>query len=178
MKDSTYIRHFLCCGSIEREQFAIRDRGFHWHGVQHPGKLKSEEYCANPVALRGPSMRCVSRPIGVVDDCGVVDMVAPENQLAAAVRSACVRQRLASSILNRFSLCGFASFNAASAAWRKLASFADLLISAASASGERHGFVPTPPTAIRARAILPPAIVSTTAAELREHPYDARSRSL
>jgi hypothetical protein len=44
-------------------------------------------------------------------------MVAPErNQLAVAVRSACVRQRLASSILNLFSLCGLAFRNAASAA--------------------------------------------------------------
>jgi hypothetical protein len=44
-----------------------------------PGKLKSEVYCANPVTLRGPSMRSVSRPMGevAVDRC-VVAMVAPE----------------------------------------------------------------------------------------------------
>src|SRR5207302_6690587 len=98
-------------------------------------------------------------------------------QLAAAVRKACVRQRLANSILNLFSLCGLALRSAASAAWRKLASFASLPASAASASGERHGFVPTPPRAIRARVILPLAIVITTAAELSANSYDARSRS-
>jgi hypothetical protein len=47
-----------------------------------PGKLKSEEYCASPVTLRGPSMRCVSRPMGeVADDCSVVAMVAPDISL-------------------------------------------------------------------------------------------------
>src|SRR6185369_18005673 len=92
-------------------------------------------------------------------------------QLAVAVRTACVRQRLANSILNLFSLCGFALCNAASAAWRKVASFAGLPTRAASASGDRHGFVPTPPSAIRARVIPPPAIVITTAAELSANSY-------
>src|SRR5262249_61550863 len=101
----------------------------------------------------------------------------PQNQLAVAVRSACVRQRLASSILNLFSLCGFAARSAASAAWRKELSFAGLPASAASASEERQGLVPTPPSAMRARVMLPLAIVSTTAADARANSYDARSRS-
>src|SRR5882724_13563095 len=98
-------------------------------------------------------------------------------QLADAVRKACVRQRLANSILNLFSLCGLALRSAASAAWRKLALFAGLPASSASASGERHGFVPAPPRAMRARVILPLAIVSTTAADASANSYDARSRS-
>src|SRR5260370_3273434 len=92
-------------------------------------------------------------------------------QLAAAVRKACVRQRLANSILNLFSLCGFALRSADSAAWRKLTSFDGLPISAASASGERHGFVPTPPRAIRARVILPLAIVITPPPDLTPNSY-------
>src|SRR4030095_8710825 len=92
-------------------------------------------------------------PIGeVADDCCVIDMVGTWSlQLAMAVRRACVRQRLASSILKPFSLCGFALRKAASAACRKVASLAGLPVNAASASGDRHGFVPTPPRAIRAR---------------------------
>src|SRR5882724_7895874 len=86
-------------------------------------------------------------------------------QLVAAVRRAWVRHRFASSILKPFSLCGLAPCSAASAAWRKIASFAALLVKATSASDDRHGFVPTPPSAIRARVILPLVIVSTTAAD-------------
>src|SRR5882724_7852140 len=59
-------------------------------------------------------------------------------QLVAAVRRAWVRHRFASSILKPFSLCGLAPCSAASAAWRKVASVADLLVNAASASGERN----------------------------------------
>src|SRR4030095_16255497 len=40
MKDRPYARHFLCRCRIKREQFAIRDRGFHRHGVQHSGKIE------------------------------------------------------------------------------------------------------------------------------------------
>src|SRR6185436_7598683 len=145
-----------------------------------PGNMKSDVYFASPVTLRSPSIRGVSRPIGEVAGVGVVvvDIFAPvlEIQLAVAVRNACVRQRLANSILNLFSLCGFALWSAASAAWRKLESFAGLPVSTASASGERHGFVPTPPRAMRARVIVPLAIARTTAAELRANSYDARSR--
>jgi len=90
---------------------------------------------------------------------------------------ACVRQRLASSILNPFSLCGLASRRAASAALRKLVASAVCPTSAASASGERHGLVPTPPSATRARVTVPPATVITTAADARANSYDARSRS-
>src|SRR5262249_32748239 len=141
-------------------------------------KRKSDAYFASPVTLSGPSIRCVSRPIGeVAGDCCVVDIDAPQNQLAVAIRKACVRQRLASSILNPFSLWAFALRSAASAVWRKFASFAGLPASAASASGERHGFVPTPPRAIRAREMLPPETVSTTAADASANSYDARSRS-
>src|SRR6266705_2412451 len=64
------------------------------------------------------------------------------NQVVVAICSACARHRLASSILNRFSLCGLASPIAASAALRKLTASADLPIRAASASGDRHGLVP------------------------------------
>src|SRR5262249_8300393 len=142
-------------------------------------KLKSEVYWANPVTLRGPSMRIVSRPIGeVAAGCSVVAMIAPQIQLAAAVRSAYVRHRFASSTLNPFSLCRLASRNAASAAWRKFASLAGLPVSAASPSGERHGLVPPPPSAMRACEILPFAIESNTAADASANSYDARSRSL
>jgi hypothetical protein len=59
----------------------------------------------------------VLRPIGdVVGISCVADMFAPSINHAVAIRSACVRQRLANSILNAFSLCGLASRNAASAA--------------------------------------------------------------
>ena len=40
MKNRTCARHLLRCRSIEREQFAIRDRGFHRHGVQHSGEIE------------------------------------------------------------------------------------------------------------------------------------------
>src|SRR5258706_14590980 len=85
-------------------------------------------------------------------------------QPAAAARKACVRQRFASSILNLFSLCGLALRMAASAAARKFVALAALPTSAASASGDRQGFVPTPPSAIQARMFMLLLIVSTTAA--------------
>src|ERR1700734_3112477 len=110
-------------------------------------------------------------------DCCDVATVAPRNQLVVAIRSECITQRLASSILNLFSVCGFACRNAASAAWRKVSSVADLPVSAVSASDERHGLVPTPPSEMRARVILPLAIVSTTAADASANSYEARSRS-
>src|SRR6478672_11512658 len=100
--------------------------------------MKSDVYLASPVTMRGPSMRGVSRPIGEAagDGCVVVDIFAPVIwvQLAVAVRKACMRQRFANSILNLFSLCGLALWSAASAAWRKEASFAGLPVSAPSAS--------------------------------------------
>ncbi len=49
--------------------------------------------------------------------------------------------------------------------------------SAASASGERQGFVPTPPSAMRAWSIFPPFKRMITAAEESANSYDARSRS-
>src|SRR5262249_15979303 len=61
------------------------------------------------------------------------------NQAVVAISRACVRQRLVSSILNPFSLCGLASRRAASAALRKFALLPGWPTSAASASGERHG---------------------------------------
>src|SRR4051794_2504844 len=85
-------------------------------------------------------------------------------QLFAAVSSAWVRHRRASSILNPFSLRGFASRKAASAAFRKLAALAGWPASADSASGDRHGLVPTPPNAIRALVTVPLAISRMTAA--------------
>src|SRR6266849_934424 len=72
------------------------------------------------------------------------------NQLVVAICRACARHRLASSILNLFSLCGLALRMAASPALRKLAALAGLPVSAASASGDRQGLVPTPPNAMRA----------------------------
>ena len=70
--------------------------------------------------------------------------------------SARTMQRFASSTLKPFSLAGCASFNAASAARRKGAASAVCPSSTCSASRERHGTVPTPPSATRARSILPP----------------------
>src|SRR5262249_5492416 len=164
---------------IQRKQFAIRDARFHGNGVKHAGELKIRR----ELRQSGDFARTVYTE-GIASDgrrtwwrllrgrhCSSL------TQLAAAIRSACVRQRLASSILNLFSLCGFASRRAASPAWRKIASVAGLPVSAASASGERQGFVPTPPSAMRARETLPLAIVSTTAADARANSYDARSRS-
>src|ERR1700752_20510 len=40
MKDGTCARHLLRCRSIQREQFAIRDRGFHRHGIQHSREIE------------------------------------------------------------------------------------------------------------------------------------------
>src|SRR5262245_36788271 len=108
--------------------------------------------------------------------CCVIALVLLD-QRVVAIRSACVRQRLASSILNVFSLCGVAARSAASAALRKALSFAGLPVSAPSASADRQGLVPTPPSAMRAYVMLPLAIVSTTAADARANSYDARSRS-
>src|SRR5262245_11288585 len=124
-------------------------------------------------------MRGVPRPIGeFAGRLSGVGMVVPlEDQLAAAVCSACARQRFASSILNPFSLCGLAPRIAASAALRKLAASADCPTRADSASGDRHGLVPTPPSAMRARVTFPPVTDSTTAAEARANSYEARSRS-
>ena len=51
---------------------------------------------------------------GEVGCCAIVST--PRSQRVVAIRSACVRQRLASSILNLFSLCGVATPSAASAA--------------------------------------------------------------
>src|SRR5262245_41285174 len=99
------------------------------------------------------------------------------DQRVVAIRNACVRHRLASSILNVFSLCGVAARSAASAASRKVLSVAGLPVRAPSASVERHGLVPTPPSAMRAYVMLSLAIVSTTAADARANSYDARSRS-
>src|ERR1700688_5304889 len=67
---------------------------------------------------------------------------------------------------------------AASADLRKLAALAGLPTRAASASGDRHGLVPTPPRAMRAFVTLPAAIVITTAADANANSYEARSRSL
>src|SRR5882762_6941457 len=48
-----------------------------------PGKRKSEVYCANPLTLRGPSTRGVSRPTGeAVGVFCVVDMFAPSVESA------------------------------------------------------------------------------------------------
>src|SRR6202051_885899 len=66
---------------------------------------------------------------------------------------------------------------AASADLRKLASLAGLPTRAASASGDRHGLVPTPPRAMRAFVTLPAATVITTAADANANSYEARSRS-
>src|SRR6202166_5366626 len=92
--------------------------------------------------------------------------------------SACVRHRLANSILKPFSLRALAWRIAASADLRKLAALAGLPTRAASASGDRHGLVPTPPRAMRAFVTLPAAIVITTAADANANSYEARSRSL
>src|SRR5258706_7815702 len=91
----------------------------------------------------------------------------PARELVTAVCRACARQRFASSILNPFSLCGLAPRIAASAALRKLAASAVWPPSADSASGDRHGLVPTPPKAMRARVTFPPTTVTTTAADAR-----------
>src|SRR5689334_10692353 len=53
-----------------------------------PGKLKSEVYCASPVTLRGPSMRCVSRPSGE----GVVAMISTPEGSACRGRAKSVSQ--------------------------------------------------------------------------------------
>ena len=130
-------------------------------------------YCATPLTLSGPSTRGVSRPIGeVAAICSVVGMFAPSEESAGRRQFATrvSRQRLANSILNPFSLCGLASRSAASAALRKFAALAGWPTSAASASGDRHGFVPTPPRAMRARV--------TFAARDREHDGRRRQREL
>src|SRR2546422_160522 len=104
----------------------------------NPGKWKSEVYCAFPLTFNGPSTRSVLRPIGdVVGISCVADMFVPSMNHAVASWSACVRQRLANSILNAFSLCGLASRKAAAAAVRKFAWCTGWPTSAASADGDR-----------------------------------------
>src|ERR1700682_2523064 len=66
---------------------------------------------------------------------------------------------------------------AASADLRKLVPLLGLPTRAASASGDRHGLVPTPPRAMRAFVTLPLATVITTAADANANSYDARSRN-
>src|SRR6185369_1736156 len=164
MKNFTYARHLLSRCDIERDQFAIRDRRLHWNAVEHSREVEVGsvlgQSCDLAWSIDAQRVASDRRWLCSCHDCS-------SNQAAAAVRTAYVMQRFANSILNLFSLCGFAPCNAASAAWRKVASFAGLPVSAASASGERQGFVPTPPRAMRARVILPPAIVSTTAVDAR-----------
>src|SRR5262249_55337359 len=142
-----------------------------------PGKWKSAVYRAVPVTFRGPSTRGVPRPIGDAGVSCVGILVLQWNQAVVAICRACARQRLASSILNPFSLCGRASRIAASAAFRKLALLAGGPASAVSAAGDRQGLVAAPPRAMRARASSPPASVITTAADASANSYDARSRS-
>src|SRR6202171_1584368 len=63
-----------------------------------PGKRKSEVYCANPLTLRGPSTRGVSRPTGeTIGVSSVVGMFAPSVESAhrrhlQGVREAPLRQ--------------------------------------------------------------------------------------
>ena len=110
-------------------------------GVVH-SEMPSREFM--PLTLRGPSTRGVSRPTGEVSgvSCVLVIFNPSVNQLVVAICSAWVRHRLASSILNLFSLCGLASRIAASAALRKLTASADLPTRAASASRDRHALQP------------------------------------
>src|SRR6185312_17241388 len=70
---------------------------------------------------------------------------------SVVVWSARTSARFASSILNPLYWSGLASAIAASAAFLKTSVLADCPSSACSASFERHGFVPTPPSATRAR---------------------------
>jgi hypothetical protein len=73
---------------------------------------------AASLTLNGPSMRGVCRPIGDVVAVWVIVGIYNIRQ-AVCVTSfrACIRQRFASSALNPFWLCGFASRSAASAAF-------------------------------------------------------------
>src|SRR6266550_4133521 len=86
--------------------------------------------------------------------------------------------RFARITLNALSFCGFAPASAASAAARNVAAFALRPTSARSASVERHGFVPTPPSATRAARMTPACKSTATAAEARAKAKLARSRTL
>src|SRR6266852_1679504 len=58
-----------------------------------PAKWKSEVYCANPLTLRGPSTRGVSRPTGeTIGVSCVVAMFAPSVESACRGELQCVRE--------------------------------------------------------------------------------------
>ena len=73
--------------------------------------------------------------------------------------------RWASSTLNAVPGTVNGSRTVASAAARKLWSFAGAPVRTASASRARHGIVPTPPSARRAVAMVPSLTLSAAAAE-------------
>jgi hypothetical protein len=86
------------------------------------------------------------------------DLLLASGLYAVTTLSVLTKARFANSTLNPLYWSGFAPANAASAAFANASAPALCPSKAFSASRERHGFVPTPPNATRARAICPPFI--------------------
>src|SRR5690606_1692765 len=160
-----HARHRFGSAGVYRRYGAAGDGGAHWHRVQHVRKIE-----IRGVARGAADFEWALHPHGRTADGGLrsagggIGGHVCSCQAAAVVR-ALIRQRFASSILKPFWLCGLASRSAASAAAAKVTRVAGLPINACSASGERQGRVPTPPSATRAWRIVPPSVASTTAAE-------------
>ena len=124
--------------------------------------------------------RAGSRPIGDGGGCcgGHRGSFASSGPAVAAVRRACVRHRLASSTLNPFSLCGFASRRAASAALRKVASFTGWPTSARLGLRGTPRFCADAASARRAAAIFPPVTRRITARPTRGRTRRTRDRAV
>ena len=91
--------------------------------------------------------------------------------------SARIMVRFASSTLKALSRRGRASRNATSAARRNVSARGVAPTSMRYASRERHGLVPTPPSAMRATRILPFATSSAVPQEASAKAYEMRSRT-
>ena len=142
-----------CCRCARSRRCAIvrADR----HRDQHAGEVEVGTVVCAAADLERP-VDAGERAADGARVAGIGGMIAGHGsvlsraQAAAAVASAWMRQRRASSTLNAFWLCGLAPRSAASAAAAKRSALAAWPCSACSASGERQGRVPTPPSATRA----------------------------
>src|SRR5882762_3721810 len=164
VEDGANARHLLSGARVDSPNFSLGNRAADRHRVHHA----REVMVGRVHRLAAHLQRAIDAWLLFTDD----------RYHRVASFSACTRQRLASSTLKPFWLWGRASRSAASAALRKARSPTRWPASTSSASVDLQGFVPTPPRAMRARAILPPSTLITTAADARANSYEARSRSL